>query len=271
MTSTFKCQVYEATSDHVELYVVHLHNSKLRSNTIRSHLSSIAFHLQSTKRQSPTESFGISKLLASYAKSDPPPNTRHPITEDILKDIISSLKRMPYTPHDRTMLISLFTLMYHALLRICEVTHSTKNPHNLRPDQIRVRTNNTSRLSVKFETFKFSKPGVKRLDILPSTRKTCSVTAYERYTEIRFRNSKVAFCLSDGSSLSTTYVTNQLRGVLRHVGLPPQDFNNHSFRIGKATDMAKLGFTDTQICMAGRWSSSAFKQYIKPQLLQLNH
>ena len=73
-----------STSQHVELYVVHLHNNNLRSNTIRSHLSAIAFQFQLAQMLPPTKSFNISKLLLSYAKSDPPAIMRKPITKQIL-------------------------------------------------------------------------------------------------------------------------------------------------------------------------------------------
>ncbi len=167
------------------------------------------------------------------------------------------------------MLTSLFTLMYHALLRIGEVTPSKKNNHILKAKQIIVSGSN-NKLLLSFRTFKFSKPGITQLNILSSKDTTCPVTAYRRYSRVRSSTSKYAFCRHDGSLLSPSYVTTQLRKVLASVGRASQDFNNHSMRIGKATDMARQGFTDTQICMAGRWSSSAFKKYIKPLLLQLN-
>ena len=37
----------------------------------------------------------------------------------------------------------------------------------------------------------------------------------------------------------------------------------HSFRAGMATMMAEAGCTDDQIQLAGRWSSDAFKPYVK--------
>lgn len=269
MVSTFQRSAYDANAEQVSLYVVHLHNENIRSNTIRSHLSAISFKFQSSDRPSPTESFSTSKLLLAYAKSDPPPKIRKPLTKANLEKIIPALERMPYTSHERHMLRSLFTLMYHALLRISEVTTSKKNDHNLKSTQVKNSTSDTRKLSVTFSSFKFSKPGLTHLDILPSNGTACPVTAYARYTKIRPKKSKFAYCLQNGSPLSPSYVTNQLRSILYQIGLSPQDYNNHSFRIGKATDMARQGYTDTQICMAGRWSSSAFKKYIKPQLLQL--
>jgi hypothetical protein len=40
-------------------------------------------------------------------------------------------------------------------------------------------------------------------------------------------------------------------------------FNTHSFRIGLASMLGSLGFTDEEIKAAGRWSSRAFEAYMK--------
>ena len=47
------------------------------------------------------------------------------------------------------------------------------------------------------------------------------------------------------------------------------DFNTHSFRMGKATDMHNRGYSDAQIAKAGRWASNAFMRYIKPNVIIL--
>jgi site-specific recombinase XerC len=258
-----------ATTGHVELYVVHLHNENLRAKTIRSHLAALSFQFQSSNQPTPTESFTIDKLLIAYAKTDPPPTIRLPITKVLLAQLLAALNRLPNSQHDRILLTSLLTLMYQALLRVSEVTYSKKNSHNLLPSQVRV--NPLNHLKVTFSSFKFSRPGLKSIDIPSSVDSLCPVTAYNSYVAIRSRTAQAAFCHSNGAPLTPAFVTKQLRLLLRGIGQPPLHFNNHSLRIGKATDMAKDGFTDTQICMAGRWSSSAFKQYIKPQLLQLSN
>jgi hypothetical protein len=51
------------------------------------------------------------------------------------------------------------------------------------------------------------------------------------------------------------------------IDLDPDLYNTHSFRFGRATDMATQGYTDIQIRMAGRWSSAAYKKYIKPHII----
>ena len=54
-----------------------------------------------------------------------------------------------------------------------------------------------------------------------------------------------------------------LKHLLEFCGLSSQVFKGHSFRIGAATSAALRGESDAQIRAAGRWSSDAFRKYIR--------
>lgn len=54
-----------------------------------------------------------------------------------------------------------------------------------------------------------------------------------------------------------------LKEVLRLSGFSPEPFSSHSFRIGAATTAAFNGLSQHQIQTLGRWSSEAFKSYIR--------
>ncbi len=54
-----------------------------------------------------------------------------------------------------------------------------------------------------------------------------------------------------------------LKAVLHLSGTPAGNFSSHSFRIGAATTAAHKGLSQQQIQELGRWSSEAFKSYIR--------
>ncbi|MGL4932230.1 MAG: tyrosine-type recombinase/integrase [Aeromonas sp.] len=54
-----------------------------------------------------------------------------------------------------------------------------------------------------------------------------------------------------------------LKSVLLLSGTPADNFSGHSFRIGAATTAAQKGLSQQQIQALGRWSSEAFKSYIR--------
>ena len=54
-----------------------------------------------------------------------------------------------------------------------------------------------------------------------------------------------------------------LKNLLEFCGLSSEVFEGHSFRIGAATSAAFRGESDAPIRAAGRWSSDAFRKYIR--------
>ena len=54
-----------------------------------------------------------------------------------------------------------------------------------------------------------------------------------------------------------------LKRLLGFCGYQTSAFKVHSFRIGAATAAALSGESDAQIRAAGRWTTDAFKKYIR--------
>ena len=71
------------------------------------------------------------------------------------------------------------------------------------------------------------------------------------------------FVLSDGTPLSARVARAYLQRALRAVGVTPDQFTCHSFRIGRASEMRRQRYDDSSIMKAGRWSSSAYKLYLR--------
>ena len=67
----------------------------------------------------------------------------------------------------------------------------------------------------------------------------------------------------NGKAMSRIEFLALLKEILEYCGFDSKLFNTHSFRIGRATEMVKEGYSLEQIRMAGRWSSDAFKTYIR--------
>ena len=63
---------------------------------------------------------------------------------------------------------------------------------------------------------------------------------------------------------------NQLvKEMSRHVGLGPERYSTHSFRIGAATTAAAAQIPDWKIRMLGRWLSDSYLLYIRTPREQL--
>ena len=108
-----------------------------------------------------------------------------------------------------------------------------------------------------------------RVDLFENTGSLnwlCAVKAYEKYMKMsRVPNSdQPLLALQDGSGYTGRMFNDDVKTLLTgriDVSLGP--LTTHSFRAGMATMMGEAGCTDEQIQLAGRWSSDAFKLYIK--------
>lgn len=90
----------------------------------------------------------------------------------------------------------------------------------------------------------------------------CPVSALLRYLSIRGLAPGPLFIWSDGSPLSPIQVNFYLRDLLSRASIKGK-YSSHSFRIGAATAAAAAGVPDHIIQTLGRWSSSAFRTYVR--------
>ena len=99
----------------------------------------------------------------------------------------------------------------------------------------------------------------------------CPYRAFTRYATnfaVQEQN-KPVFVLPSGNCLTGDRVNAVLKNILsREIGT----LTSHSFRAGLPTEMALAGcFEEGQIMSVGRWSSDAYKHYVKTPLLRRAH
>ncbi|XP_048576205.1 uncharacterized protein LOC125557556 [Nematostella vectensis] len=90
----------------------------------------------------------------------------------------------------------------------------------------------------------------------------CAVEAILAYLHLRGSTPGPLFLLHSGQPLSRPILTSWLRQIMRAAGFA-SDYSSHSFRIGAATVAARNGLSDHLIQSLVRWSSDAYKGYIR--------
>ncbi len=274
MTDILEKPYLPASEQSVAAYVAHLHRTAgLKVSTIRCHLSSITFHHKVNSLPSPvSSSFLLDKLLLAYAKANPDTDQRLPITFPVLSAILQNITSFSNSPREKALLSALFSLMYHGLLRVSEVA-KTEGPtdHTLQLSQLTLTQAKQPELLIQFASCKHSKSPPPPARIASSTAPECPVRLYTRYLIHRgkFSPASKAFCYPDSTPISREYVAKSLHSILALAHFDPSKYNTHSFRIGRATDLATSGASDRQIMLAGRWKSLAFKKYIRPSVVIL--
>ena len=99
----------------------------------------------------------------------------------------------------------------------------------------------------------------------------CPVTAVLEYVRVRQDEPGPFFVSRAKTPVTKAWLVQQVRHVLRSLGLPQDDYAGNSFRIGAASSAALSGIEDSTIQALGRWQSAAFLQYVRMPREQLAH
>ena len=94
----------------------------------------------------------------------------------------------------------------------------------------------------------------------------CAVKSYEKYLAVGNgpAPNQPLFTMQDGSGYTGRMFNDDIKTLLTgKIDKSLGPLTTHSFKAGMATMMAEAGCSDDQIQLAGRWSSDAFKLYVK--------
>ena len=105
------------------------------------------------------------------------------------------------------------------------------------------------------------------VEVFETKNELCPVAAYEKWrniSKVAKTSTKPAFRLENGLLYTGKQFNSDLQKLLgKHIDYKQTKILSHSFRAGLATAMAKLGYSDEEICKIGRWNSTAFVTYVK--------
>jgi site-specific recombinase XerD len=225
--------------------------------SVMSILSAVAFFHKLLGYTDPTAHFLLKRIILGATKLTKSCDSRAPVTLPMLKTLVLSCKQVTDSPYHCAMFKAMYTLMFHAFLRIGEVTQS---PNVLQLQNIEV---NTQGVTVTFVKFKHHKGPPVYLHIPPAHSMVCPCKQVTKFLKWRGNRPGPLFIFPDGNPIPPRYFSMQLNLSLNWGNLVNANIKPHSFRIGAATYAATQGFTSTQIRQMGRWNSNAFEKYIR--------
>ncbi len=228
----------------------------LQVSSIKSYISGIQFfHKLLYGALSPEiNNSQTAMLIRGIQRSRPTrPDSRLPITLDILTKCIHALRTCCQPPSTARTLDTMFILAFLGFLRCAELTASSKFDPAINPT-----ISDLSILDSKKGNFVY---------IFNLSSPIQPYQAVREYLHLRISQAKSPleplFLDHAGNPVSRTWFQKQLKSVLLSAGISAAIFSSHSFRIGAATSAAQKGLTKHQIQTLGRWSSEAFQSYIR--------
>ena len=239
-------------------FVAHLFNSGYAPSSVMSMVSAISFVHKLLKLPDPGQGVVVKRSLLGGRKLGRRQDSRLPITSVVLCDLIIASETLWTDGFARAQFKAMCSLAFHALLRVGEITAS---PNTLLVQDVLVSAHS---LEIHFQHFKHSRGQVSRHVIQPSLDPhICPVRLLSEYLHVRGAVTGPLFTNRDGSAALRKDFCAQLKLALNWCGYPGDRYNTHSFRIGGATHMARLGASESQIRQAGRWASNAFLAYTR--------
>jgi integrase len=253
-------QSWPAPLNDILFYIAYLSHTNHSPSTVVTYISGLSHFHKLHNFPDNTQVFVVKKLIEGLKRKRPSqPDVRVPISLDLLKRLITSLRSICTSTYEAALFSSAFSLAFFALLRIGEIASDTNN----RPG--------THVICFLDFMFKVSDCGHEELHLTLKSSKTdqrlksvtliirrqvdkliCPIESLKRYLSIRsnFPDGNL-FIHFDGSNLTRyqfSYILQKSLNFCEEKGL----YKPHSFRIGGATEAKRLGFDDHTIMQCHR-------------------
>ena len=248
----------------ISYYIAHMHNNNLKWSTIATQLSAISHYHKLEGLPDPTATYKTSKLMTGVRKTqNHPPDARQPITRKILLGLIAGLHACTTDRYQQLLYSGLFTMMYYACLRASEVLLTDNTKHMLQLSNLVALPNKSYKLH--FTSYKHATSDCgSTIYIISTGKQDCPVHHLSKYLNVRGTNTGPLF-MSHGAPVTRHQFNKVLGHCLKYLNIPAANYNTHSFRIGRTTDMAITGIPHATIQLIGRWKSNAYLKYVRPQ------
>ena len=252
------------------LFIAHLHKESLSAASIVSYLSALAYLHKIKGLFDPTKHFVVSKAIAGCRRFSKSHDVRMPITMPVLRTLLQALPSVAVKAYERHMLCCMFSLAFHAFLRIGEIAATSANNTNdiLQFSDVHMPKLVQEHCTITLRKFKHIGAQGPQTFVLKrhsskSNNNCCPVHLLRRYLACRGTKKGPLFILQSGKPFLRRQFDAALKSVLKFSGYSTTLYKGHSFRIGAATEAAARGCSDAQIRNLGRWRTDAFRKYIR--------
>ena len=196
---------------------------------------------------------------------------RRAATVDVLRLIKTKLIASSFKLRKKRLLWLAITLLFCGCLRGCEILCPAAREFSatetlLSSDvTLSTQTIGSSQHEVLTLILKNTKetrtPTKSKIELVASRSFFCAVDAYKKFSrDVGLPGPNQPLLQLDGQGLTSERLNLDLKTLLAGV---MDDISTHSFRSGYVSSIARAGASDEIIQIAGRWSSEAYRLYMK--------
>lgn len=255
------------TEEQVVLaFVCSLMQQNASFNHINKTLAGISFFLKLQNKPAINVFFSVRQALKGYRKLTFTPDDRRPISLSTLKRICLSTRVICNSEYEALLFHVAFVVMFFAALRISELVPNNKQGvSGLKFNEVQFQD---GKLLIFIRRSKTDQSGRGHWITLNGSADPilCPLKISKEFVARR-PVSDGCFLIHDNLSPLTKFQFSYvLKKCLSYLGLAHLKITTHSFRIGAATEAARLGLDDSIIKKLGRWESSRYNIYVRPNL-----
>ena len=200
-------------------------------------------------------------------------HTRFPIRIGLLEMLLFELERIFADQlYLRILYQTVFAIAYYGLFRIGELALSQ---HAIKAKDVHLAGNKNKLLVMLYSSKTHgveSRPQQVKITSNENTLNCskqlffCPFRLIRTYMQMRGTydyDEEIFFLFRDRAPLRAEHVRNTLRKLLQRLDLDPDLYDTHSWRIGRASDLLKWGYSLAQIKIWGCWRSNVVYKYIR--------
>lgn len=246
-------------------YLLFLRESGVSAAVAQRRLSGLSFHFKLRNWPDSTKSFVIRQALKGWKKEYVRTEHRRPVSYSLLVRLLGATDSICSSPFEATLFRACFCLAFFAALRVGElVPPSRVGGGGLLSDDV-ILANGALRVRIRRSKTDIFGRG-EWVPLHGVSGLACPVRAVGDY--IALRPPGVHFLVhEDGTAVSRYQFQAIFKNCLQEVGVRACEFGTHSFRIGAATEASRAGLSNEEVQRIGRWRSSCFAGYVRPELL----
>ena len=216
----------------------------------------------------------VRKLLEGYKRLKASKDIREPITIAMLRAIVENLHFVCSNSYEVALFKAAILLGYFGMLRVSEYTASSKTVWDRAIQFTNTQVGKDFSVSVLIDRSKTDQSGKGMgLIIEPCSCVTiCPGLAMSQYiTNFRPAVEGPLFVHVDGTPLTSFQFSSVFRKAVSAAGLSVHGKTTHSLRIGACSMASVRGIPDHEIKQYGRWTSRAYKSYIRIPTNKIAH
>lgn len=246
------------TTKSVVLWVAELSKDGLTYGSVRTHLSGLRHYCKGLGILDPLDSPRLQLMLRGLRRTQASQEARPclAVSEPDLRKLCGTLGR--YSNSRALRLKAMITMAFYGFLRPSEYC-LTNAGHALKWRDVQVEKKGRA-LRLNFKTYKHSQTPVVVTVRAVTDERTCPVKAFVKYKRFRSPADLDGWIFEDSAAEFSSEFKDLCDQASIRSHLTP-----HSLRRGGATWAANVGWSDAKIRAHGRWKSSAFLQYVRPQ------